>query len=59
MVWTIGKAAKVLGWRNFGWNRKVPRNVVHGAKAGKFGLFLNIEKWTTKPTSAALDFHLA
>jgi hypothetical protein len=45
------------GWYDFGRRFSVPHGTVHGAKiTGRFCLFLNWEKWTGKPTSAAIDF---
>lgn len=45
------------GWYDFGRRFKIPAGTIHGAYIiGRFCLFLNWEKWTGKPTSAAVDF---
>ncbi len=51
--WRHGKT----GWYDFGRRFKIPAGTLHYAKVtGRFCLFLNYEKWDSKPTSAAVDF---
>ncbi len=51
--WKIGRT----GWYDFGRRFDIPAGVYHYAKVtGRFCLFLNYEKWDSKPTSAAVDF---
>jgi len=48
------------GWYDFLRRFKIPAGTVHSAKVtGRFCLFLNYEKWTGKPSSAAKDFTAA
>lgn len=49
----IGKT----GWYDFLRRFNIPSGTIHSAKVtGRFCLFLNYEKWTGKPSSAAIDF---
>lgn len=60
MRWRVGDRSKLVTWRDVGRHWPVAHGVVHGAEVvGAFGLFLNLERWTTEPTSAATDFHAA
>lgn len=58
MLGTIGGRSKELGWRQLGHRYAIPAKVKHSAKIHTFGLFANIERWKTDPTSAAIDFHV-
>lgn len=59
MFWTSDGRSKELSWRNFLFNWIIPANVAHGAVVtGLCGVFMNIEKWTAEPTSAAKDIKL-
>lgn len=64
IVWLLGSMSgtranrtKRFGWRDTLRSFKVPAGVYHHATCSPFAVFLNIEKWTTQPTSAAVDFH--
>ncbi len=51
---------KRLTWRNLFKTIRVGRFQPHGARTlGRFGLFLNLERWTGPKTSAAHDLELA
>lgn len=57
MRWTLGDRVRDLSWSDFGKSWSVPVGTVHGARVlGRFGIFLNIERWSGEPTSAAEDF---
>ena len=47
---------KYLGASNIGKSHKVPANTVHAATCYSPLLFLNIERWSCTPSSAAIDF---
>jgi hypothetical protein len=60
MRWRVADRSRLLTWRDLGRNWRVDHHVLHGAEViGRFGLFLNLERWTSEPTSAATDFHTA
>lgn len=53
----IGERHGIVGWQDFLRRFHVPAGTVHSAKiTGWFCLFLNFERWTGTPTSAAIDF---
>lgn len=57
MIFTRDKKSIPLDWRRIGRSFKVRAGQAHGAEVtGRFGLFLNLERWTTAPSSAATDF---
>jgi len=57
MTWYVPTKSKRIGWSDIGWNRKIPAGSYHGAWVhSKLAVFANLERWKTKPTSAAKDF---
>jgi hypothetical protein len=60
MVWRMAGRVKWCGWREMGRLFQVPSGCQHGATThGRFGLFLNLERWTGPKTSAAHDLILS
>jgi hypothetical protein len=59
MSWTMGDKSKSVSTWQCGWSKPVPAGVNHSAIAHSFSVFLNLERWKTVPTSAAIDFHPA
>jgi hypothetical protein len=59
MHWTMGGKSKVVTTWRCGWSKPVPAGVSHSAVAKSFSVFLNLERWQSKPTSASIDFHPA
>ncbi len=59
MSWTMGAKSKSVSTWHCGWSKPVPAGVDHSAVAHSFSVFLNLERWHSKPTSAAIDFHPA
>jgi len=59
MRWTMGDKSKHVTTWHCGWSKPVPAGVSHSAVADTFSVFLNLERWKSKPTSAAIDFHPA
>lgn len=56
----IGGRRGIVGWQDFLRRFHIPAGTVHSAKiTGRFCLFLNFERWTGNPTSAAIDFREA
>ena len=58
MLGTIGERSKELCWRQIFHRYSVPAGTSHSAQVHSFGLFANIELWSSEPTSAAIDFHV-
>lgn len=56
MLGTIGDRTKQLTWKQAGHRYPVTAGTVHSAKVQTFGLFANIERWKSQPTSACIDF---
>jgi hypothetical protein len=57
MEGTIGSRTGKTGWYDFLRRFRVPRGVLHSAKiTGRFCIFANYERWTGRPSSAAVDF---
>lgn len=56
MLWMMPGKRRVI--TRFGWSRNVPIGTPHAAMALRATLFLNFERWYTKPTSAVEDFQL-
>lgn len=58
MIFVRDSAVKLMSrWRDrFKFLRVRPNQLHYAAVTGRFGLFLNLEHWTGKPTSAAVDF---
>jgi hypothetical protein len=56
MIWRLGEREKAVGFSDFGWSKIVPAGSIHGATALTFCVFANLEKWSSSPTSAAVDF---
>lgn len=53
----IGERHGKTGWYDFLRRFSIPAGTVHRAKVtGRFCLFMNFERWTGKPSSAAVDF---
>lgn len=60
MEWTLEGRTRDVGWRDVLRSWPVPAGANHGAVVtGWFGVFLNIERWQGRPTSAATDFEPA
>jgi hypothetical protein len=55
----MGAKSKSVSTWHCGWSKPVPAGVDHSAVAHSFSVFLNLERWHSKPTSAAIDFHPA
>ena len=55
----MGDKSKSVSTWQCGWSKPVPAGVNHSAVAHTFSVFLNLERWKTVPTSAAVDFNLA
>lgn len=59
MLWQRDGVARLFTWRDIGRAIRVPALVRHGAHTlGMFGLFVNLERWNTTKTSAAIDLEL-
>jgi hypothetical protein len=59
MVWRMAGRMKRCGWRETFRVFRVPPGCIHGATTlGRFGLFLNVERWTGPKSSAARDLIL-
>lgn len=57
MLWWVPGKCKIVTSRNIGWSKPVPANMLHGAYTYSYSIFANWQRWNTKPTSAAIDFH--
>ena len=57
MTWKVPNKYKLVSWWNVGWNRVIPAGGHHGAVVhSPIAIFANLERWKTKPSSAATDF---
>ena len=55
-LWSMMDRCKIVTLP--GWNRVIPAGVPHALQALTFCAFLNVETWTSIPSSASVDFHL-
>lgn len=59
LLWSRGNLTKELGPKQFLHTTRVAAGEAHSfVITGLFGIFINVERWKQKPTSAALDFRL-